>query len=65
MTTSQIIMKAMHNAKAFLTDYLDPGPHDCEPTKNPPLDLLDIDEVGKAVAFVEAEMLMRRTLSDY
>jgi hypothetical protein len=64
MTNSQIIMKAMREARGILADYVEPGPRDCEATINRLLAVLDCDVVGKAVAFIDAELLMRNTLAD-
>jgi hypothetical protein len=49
MTDREIILQAMHDARAILCDYIDPKPCDCADAVNRLLRVLDRDEVVDAL----------------
>ena len=49
MTDQDIILKALHDARAILGDYVDPKPLDCAEAMNQLLMELDPDEVVDAL----------------
>lgn len=53
MTDQEIILQAMHDARAILGDYVDPKPRDCEDALNRLMRVLDRDEVVEALYRVD------------
>lgn len=45
MTDQDIILKALHDARAILGDYVDPKPRDCAEAMNQLFMVLDRDDV--------------------
>lgn len=49
MTDQEIILQALHDARAILGDYIDPKPHHCEDAVNRLFRVLDHDDVVAAL----------------
>lgn len=59
MTDSELAIYAMREAQLIISEYVQPGPRNCEATMNQLLSVLDRSDVVAAVGRLEEELGLR------